>query len=280
MIGFAKSESTIQLQIVSIPFRGNFEDFTITIGSMSLDMIAIEDGTFFMGSPSSESGRNPDESPLTEVSISRGFWIGKTEVTQLEYETVTGLPAPSDGSGQESRGGDFPVQSVNWFQAEEFCALLTDRERDAGRLPEGFVYSLPTEAQWEYACRAGTAARFSFGDDLDGSQLKNYAVYGVNSSIPIGGNNPRTRTVGGKLPNPWGFYDIHGNVWEWCLDFKGSFPGGVVTDPTGPLSGSTRVYRGTSLSQPHHQVRSAERAARDPGTSDCSNGFRIVLTVE
>jgi len=197
----------------------------------------IPPGTFRMGSPPDEVDRYDWEGPQTAVTISRGFWMGKCEVTQGEYLTVMGSnPSyfqPPDYPADTNR----PVETVSWDDATAYCAALTGRERLAGRIGTNSVYRLPTEAEWEYACRGWTSTRFSYGDDLGYTNLTNYAWYGDNS----GGT---THPVGQKLPNPWGLYDMHGNVWEWCQDWWSEYPGGIAVDPQGPATGSSRVFRG------------------------------------
>jgi len=168
------------------------------------NMVFIPPGTFRMGSLTNEEGRFPDEGPQTATTISRGFWMGKYEVTQAEYLAVTGTN-PSYFIGDPNR----PVEQVTWFDAKNYCGQLTQREQAAGRIPTNCLYRLPTEAEWEYACRAWTSTRFSYGDDPSYTNLTNYAWYYDN----FGGT---THPVGQKLPNPWGLYDVHGNVFEWC----------------------------------------------------------------
>ena len=188
----------------------------VTTGPAGMEFVWIPAGEFRMGSTSSEA--NSDERPVTQVRISQGFWLGKYEVTQDEWQTVMGSN-PSEFAGC----GNCPVEQVSWDDARQFMQRLNAREgRD--------VYRLPTEAEWEYAARAGTTGdRYGSVDAI--------AWYGPNS----GG---RTQPVGGKTPNAWGLHDMLGNVWEWAHDWYGDYSGGVVTDPTGPGSGSGRVYRG------------------------------------
>ena len=155
---------------------------------------------------------------------------------------------------------------MNWHDAVEFCRKLSKRpaEKAAGR-----VYRLPTEAQWEYACRAGTTTNYSFGDD--GSDLGDYAWYRENS-------NSSTHPVGGKQPNAWGLYDMHGNVWEWCSDWYGDYPDRAVTDPTGTRTGSSRVRRGGSWNYDAEVCRSANRRKYNQLNRFSSNGFRVCLS--
>src|SRR5262249_20945284 len=138
-----------------------------------------------------------------------------------------------------------PVSSVSWFDATNYCSRLTQRELAAGRIPPGSQYRLPTEAEWECAARAGTTTRFSYGDDPGYANATNYMWQLFNANLTV-------HRVGEKLPNPWGLYDVHGNVWEWCQDWYGALPGGVVTDPAGPASNplGDKVIRGGAYDYP------------------------------
>ncbi len=229
-------------------------------------LVWIPSGTFTMGSPSTEQDRYPEEGPQTVVTLTRGFWMSKYETTQAEYQSVMGSN-PSFFAGDTRR----PVEQVSWLDATDYCGKLTVRERAAGRLPAGYEYRLPTEAEWEYACRAGTATRFGYGDDPGYTQLGDYAWYHSNR-----GNT--THPVGVKTPNAWGLYDMHGNVWEGCLDWYGTYPGGSVTDPLGRNTGSNRVFRGGSWFNIAFYCRSAYRAYDDPSVRyNYGGGFRSVL---
>jgi eukaryotic-like serine/threonine-protein kinase len=172
-------------------------------------MVWIPPGTFLIGSPEDEVDRSENEGPQTQVTLTQGFWMGKHEVTQGEYLAVVGSnPSYFNGvQGETDYGTDLnrPVESVSWDDAVAYCAALTARERAAGRAPMSYAYRLPTEAEWEYACRAGTTTRFSYGDDPGYTHLRDYAWYEGNSER-------QTHPVGQKLPNPWGLYDMHGNV--------------------------------------------------------------------
>lgn len=247
---------------------------TVTSGTPAPSgMVWIPPGTFTMGSPSSERNRGSDEGPQTVVTISRGFWLGKYEVTQREYLAVTGSN-PSLFKVDLDR----PVEQVRWYEAVEYCNRLTQQERAAGRLPAGYEYRLPTEAQWEYACRAGTTTRFSFGDALEcGDECGTCAI--ANRYMWWCGNSEdQTHRVGQKLPNPWGLYDMHGNVWEWCADwYSSSYPGGSVTDPQGPTSGSYRVCRGGIWNGNGLDCRSANRFGYWPVSWNHNLGFRAAL---
>jgi formylglycine-generating enzyme required for sulfatase activity len=232
-------------------------------------MVWIPAGMFIMGSPASETARLPNEGPQTQVKFTKGFWMGKYEVTQVEYLAVMGIN-PSKNTGDTLR----PVENVDWHDAGNFCAKLTVRERAAKRLPSGYVYRLPTEAEWEYACRAGTTTRFSYGDDSDYTQLGNYAWYSDNSGL-------RTHPVGQKKPNEWGLYDMHGNVWEWCLDGYGeSLPGGSVTDPRAPNTTGFYAFRGNSENSEDFFCRSACRVNNFAYDKFGNWGFRLALARE
>ncbi len=250
------------------------------------NMVFIPPGTFRMGSPENEVDRGA-EGPQTAVTISRGFWIGKYEVTQGDYLAVMGSN-PSEFTTNYGYAEDLarPVEQVSWNDAVAYCAQLTERERLAGRIGTNGVYRLPTEAEWEYACRGWTSTRFSYGDDPGYTNLTYYAWYEGNSA-------QTTHPVGQKLPNPWGLYDMHGNVWEWCQDWwSQSLPGGSVVDPTGPdsadpewLDPSYRVIRGGSYMRfdfydDPGECRSAARILRsseDTAYGSGSFGFRVVL---
>lgn len=244
-------------------------------------MVWIPPGSFTMGSPTNEQHRTSIEGPQTMVTISRGFWMGKCEVTQGEYLAVVG-ENPSyfngDRSGPPWYDQDYghdpnhPVEEVTWFDATNYCHRLTTQERAAGRLPTNYVYRLPTEAEWEYACRAGTTTRFYYGDDPDYAYLELYAWYGDAFGA--------TQPVGQLRPNPWGLQDMGGNVWEWCQDWYGPYPGGTVTDPRGSVTGTARVWRGGSWYQIGRYCRSAYRFSHFPTYSFNALGFRVVLAFD
>lgn len=230
------------------------------------NMVWIRPGSFVMGSPPVEKDRDLDEDPLTEVIFPLGFWMGKHEVTQREYEKVM-TTNPSWFKGDSSR----PVEQVSWDEAVAYCTRLTQMEFLSGRLPPGYAYRLPTEAEFEYACRAGTTTRFNYGDDLDYSQLPEYAWYSANSE-------QASHPVGQKKPNGFGLYDMHGNVWEWCLDwYRERYPGGTVERPLGPATGQTRIFRGGGWDYHAHSCRSAYRNSVAPSQRRLYVGFRVVL---
>lgn len=229
-------------------------------------MVWISAGKFAMGSPSGEVGRDQDEGPQTQVMIEQGFWIGKYEVTQADYLAITGSN-PSNNTEDPSR----PVEKVNWHEAMEFCDKLNQLAQAARQLPDGYLFRLPTEAEWEYACRAGTITRFSFGEDKSYALLGNHAWFVQNS-------DSMTHPVGKLKPNPWGLHDMHGNVWEWCLDrWEGLLPGGSVTNLPSRSEGTLRVARGGSWLYEGWACRSANRDDLSPANRCSDVGFRVVL---
>ncbi len=236
------------------------------------NMVFIAPNTFTMGSPDSEVGHEGDEGPQMVVTLSHGFWIGKYPVTQGEYLAVTG-ENPSGFPGDLNR----PVESVSFFAASNYCAQLTLQDQSAGRIPPGTHYRLPTEAEWECAARAGTSTRFYYGDDPGLSSLSNYAWFGAHDGAT-------THPVGQKQPNGWGLYDMEGNVWEWCQDWYGNYPGGSVTDPSGPASSPVgwKVIRGGAWEASELDCRSASRniEGASPFISDFVIGFRVVLVTD
>ena len=242
------------------------------------NMVWIEPGTFMMGSPESERRRMNTEGPQTQVTLTRGFWLCKYEVTQREYLELTG----ENPSLYEDNLED-PVGQVTWNEAVAYCEKLTARERVARRLPVGYQYQLPTEAQWEYACRAGTTTRYSFGDALQCSDWGDYCPE-MDAYMVWMGNQFRddetggTKPVGERLPNPWGLYDMHGNATEWCFDRFGNYPGGNVTDPTGSSVGSTRVVRSGGVNDAF-ECRSASRNSGRPDSPWGGDGMRVACVL-
>jgi len=228
---------------------------TLDLGQgVTMEMIYIKPGRFTMGSPASEAGRGNDETQHG-VTITKGFYLGKYEVTQAQYQAVTGA---NPSTWKEPNR---PVECVSWNDATEFCNRLSQRV--------GKQVRLPTEAEWEYACRAGSTTRFCFGDSDGG--LGEYAWFSSNS----GG---QTHAVGGRTPNAWGLYDMHGNVWEWCSDWHGNY-GGDATDPTGPASGRARALRGGSWDNGPQNCRSANRNRNEPANRNDNNGFRVAVSL-
>jgi serine/threonine protein kinase/formylglycine-generating enzyme required for sulfatase activity len=234
-------------------------------------------GSFRMGSPAGEVDRVHNEGPV-DVTLSRGFWMGKTEVTQSQWEKVMGTGLRDQkrkaGIGEiRGEGPDHPMYFVTYTEATEFCRKLTASERAAGRLPAGWDYRLPTEAQWEYACRAGTTTATAFGDRL-GSDQANVAWDRPYNGASPGPNHRGTVPVGSFRPNAWGIVDMHGNVWEWCRDwYADSLAGG--RDPEGLPSGPLRSKRGGAWCNVGAASRSAGRAALNPEVRYDFLGFRV-----
>lgn len=238
---------------------------------VSLDMVWIEPGTFTMGSPKDELGRGDDETQH-QVTLTKGYWLGKYEITQAQYEIVMGKN-PSEDYGV---GSDYPVYNVSWNDAMNFCAKLTESENAEGRLPNGYKYTLPTEAQWEYACRAGTTTALNSGKNLTAGdrcpEMDEVGWYYFDI------NDKKAYSVGQKKPNACGLYDMHGNVMEWCLDWYGEYPTTSVTDPTGAFTGSRRVIRDGSWGHAAGSCRSAHRSSISPNINvDYHIGFRLAL---
>ena len=234
-------------------------------------LVWLNPGTFTMGSPASQPERGTDEGPQTDVTFTEGFWMSKSETTQEEYLAVMGNN-PSSFTGNVKR----PVEAVRWVDAVNYCTKLTLSERAAGRLPVGFEYRLPTEAEWEYACRAGTITASAFGGSLSSTQAN------FNGNFPYGGafGGPylQTTAVVNSYPsNPWGFFDMHGNVWEWCSDWYGAYAGGSVTAPQGPTVGTTRALRGGGWNSSGRSALSSARSSALPGDPGNGFGFRTVL---
>ncbi len=244
----------------------SLDDLTITLpGKVKLEMKQIKAGSFLMGSPEDERGRYDDE-VQHRVTLMRDYWLGTCEVTQAQWKAVMG------SNPSEFKGDDLPVENVSWEDAMEFCKKLNHVPYI--RKPKGYQFSLPTEAQWEYACRAGTTSALNSGRNLTSAEgacpnLDQVGWYWKNSGSS-------THPVGRKQPNAWGLYDMHGNVWEWCRDWFGDYSG-KATDPTGPSSGSYRVIRGGSWGGYAQYCRSAYRCRTSPGYWSIDLGFRLAL---
>jgi formylglycine-generating enzyme required for sulfatase activity len=218
-----------------------------------------------MGSPKNEKERRDNENQV-QVTLTKGFWLGQHEVTQAEWQRVM-QTTPWRGNNYVKVGEEYPATYVSWDDAIKFCQKLTEQERAANRLPRGWKYTLPTEAQWEYACRAGTKSQFSFGDD--DSNLGDYAWFSKNAED---GADQHPHRVGQKKANLWGLHDMHGNVWEWCRTWYAKESAGG-TDPQGPTEGSARVYRGASWDG--DGCRSAHRGSLPPRARAPGLGFRV-----
>jgi len=242
------------------------KSFTNSIGMM---FVQIPAGTFMMGSPLNEPGRDSDETQH-RVTLTKPFYVQTTEVTQGQWKTVMGTTTitqgclfpvkgqvPNNPSQFKNCGDDCPVERLSWNDCQEFIRKLNQREGNG-------TYRFPTEAEWEYACRSGTAGPYY--DELDRS-----GWYEGNSG---GGTKP----VALKAPSAWGLYDMHGNVWEWCLDWYGNYPAGSVTDPEGPSMGSSHVCRGSSWSDRPRFCRSANRGRNGPSHRGDGLGFRLAAS--
>ena len=251
--------------LVKLDTRPRPPQFFTLPGGASLEMVWIVPGTFQMGSPSSERGRSSNEGPVHDVTISQGFYLGKYEVTQGQWESVMGT-RPWQGRDYVRSGSDYPAVYVSWENAQEFIRRLNASMGSN-------VYRLPTEAEWEYACRAGTTTRWSFGDDE--SQLEHYAWY-YDNAWDVGERHGHL--VGTKRANPWGLYDMHGNVWEWVRDWYGSnyYSSSPSVDPAGPSRGSNRVVRGGDFGNDARNLRSADRNDDSPSARGSNVGFRLL----
>ena len=239
--------------------------------SGNTNLVYIPAGAFRMG-----GGWSGD--PVTLVYISRAFWMSKYEVTQTEYQTIM-----NSINSIHAGCSNCPVENISWSEAVAYCQTLTAQETTAGKLPAGWAYRLPTEAEWEYALRAGSTNTYYYGEDATYTRLANYAWFANNS----GGT---THNVGLKAPNRWGLYDMLGNVAEMCSDYHGSLSGTSITDPTGPTGGGARVARGHGFAEmdvlnyfpsaTRGRMREASGTVRDGPCETCSYsvcGFRVVL---
>ena len=236
--------------------------------SLGMKFRLIPAGTFIMGSPETEKDRRDNEAQH-QVAITKAFWIGTTQVTQAQYEKVIGNnPSCFQSELIEGDSSNHPVECVTWHDVMEFCKRLSKRHEEE---KAGFHYRLPTEAEWEYACRAGSESSFSFGERT--KLLGEYAWFWDNCDNSYG-----THPVGMKKPNTWGLYDMHGNVFEWCADWASDYPTGSVVDPMGPAEGWTRVNRGGSFGDHAADCRSAYRNWTELSDSCYDLGFRLALS--
>jgi formylglycine-generating enzyme len=236
-------------------------------------------GKFTMGSPLDEPERRVDEDQV-EVTLTEGFWTGKYEVTQGQWKRVLGK-VPSKPTAELPEGDDYPVGNMNFVQVESFCAKLTELGRKSGDLPEGWEFRLPTEAQWEYACRAGTKTATSFGDKLSSKQA-NFKGKPYNGAEP-GPSLGKAAKVGLYPANPWGLHDTHGNTFEWCRDwYHARLPGGTDPDLSGTKGVAnrdgtfSRVRRGGAWDDDGKHCRSAFRLRYEPERGYDHIGFRVV----
>ncbi|MCU0866124.1 MAG: SUMF1/EgtB/PvdO family nonheme iron enzyme [Planctomycetes bacterium] len=252
----------------------------------ALNMAAIAPGTFQMGSPVTPLNVAPyfnqsQAQPVHQVTISQPFWMGRNEVTQAQYQAVMGNNPSHHQGASWPNAANRPVEQVSWNAAVAYCDALTVQEAAASRLPPGYEYRLPTEAEWEYCCRAGTTTEFHYGATLACGQA-NFSASNHTGSICSNQLWVQTVVVGSYVANAWGLYDMHGNVVEWCLDgWDGSnnYPAGPVTDPyVLGSSGPYRVLRGGDFLVNSSYCRSASRTGVDPTNVSRSAGFRVVCT--
>jgi formylglycine-generating enzyme required for sulfatase activity len=244
------------------------------------DFILIQGGTFTMGSPAGEPERGTDE---TQHRVTVGdFYIAKSEVTQREWTALMG------NNPSEFKGDNLPVEQVTWFDAVRFCNNRSARE---GLVPSYIIsgetvtwnrnangYRLPTEAEWEYACRAGTTTPFNIGNNITDREANFYNHYGYNNNSSgrvTGGSRGRTIPINSYAANSWGLFDMHGNVADWCWDWYGEYGTAVQNNPQGAASGTLRVNRGGGWNDFPKHIRSAYRAATPPGNSSFNLGFRL-----
>ena len=249
-----RAETAFTVTVTRPPAQAS-ADTSFDLGDgVKLEMVRIPAGDFTMGSPGNEGNEKPHQ-----VRITRPFSLGKYEVTQEQWKAVMGTdPSPS-------KGPNLPVEKVSWNDCRQFLEKLNAKCR-----PEDGKFQLPTEAQWEYACRAGTTTNYCCGDDL--SKLAEYAWFGnMSERNPTGGSHP----VGEKSPNAWGLCDMHGNVSEWCQDWRGESTAEAATDPSGPATGVLRVSRGGSWKGPASDCQSAAHQDHFPGLGDLGQGFRV-----
>lgn len=260
-----------------LPPEEKLESVTNSIG---MKLVKLPPGRFLMGSPTTEKERGEDEFQH-EVVLTKPFWMAAFETTQAQYQKVMGVNpswfTPEGGGKARLKGRDtanYPVDSVTWQQAVEFCKKLSDlpEEKKAGR-----VYRLPTEAEWEYACRAGTRTVFHYGDTLDSYQanFNGLSTYGGRPSPYL----RHTTLVGDHLPNRFGLFDMHGNVQEWCSDWYAAnyYKVSPKADPTGPKEGSERILRGGCWIHSGKACRAAVRNKLPPDEANYGVGFRVVV---
>lgn len=230
------------------------------------EFVLIQPGTFMMGSPEDEEGRDEGEI-LHSVTITKPFYMQTTPVTQKQWQAVI------DENPSHFKGDSLPVEQVSWDDTQQFIQRLNQRG-------EG-IYRLPTEAEWEYACRAGTSTPFGIGNgrDLDSTQANFHGRYPYGNGVR-GKRREQTTPVKSFSPNDWGLYDMHSNVWECCQDWYIGYSSGSVSDPQGPLTGVFRVLRGGSWRSSARNARSAYRYYASPDGRYFNLGFRLVKEVE
>ncbi len=243
---------------------GEFDGIAELPNGVSMEFVWIPPGTFAMGSPEGEVGRQSDEGPQRQVRLSHGFYLGKYEVTQGQWIAVMET-VPWLGEDYIQLNSNHPAVYVSWHDAQAFAEKLNAAAGDS-------LYRLPTEAEWEYAARAGAQTRWSFGDDE--VMLGQYAWYRDNAWER---GLRYAQPVGSKAPNSWGLYDMHGNVWEWCQDIYGPYDSVDLIDPQGAATGANRAVRGGPFNGRPREVRAADRSGSGPGYRRNYNiGYRLV----
>ncbi len=249
-----------QIEFGENPPKG--EEWTVELPGLPADatplvLVHIPAGSFLMGSPESEEGRDPDEGPVHKVTLTEDFYMGMYEVTQAQWMTLM----------EENRSTEidpnYPVNKVNWFDCQEFLRRLNEYHNTDG-------FRLPTEAEREYACRAGTTTATYFGEDPTSEEIAEHAWYREIITWD------ELHEVGLKKPNPWGLHDMHGNVSEWCQDWFGPYPSTNQVNPTGPVDGTEKVIRGASWRARPQWIRSADRGHFPPDNRRNTIGFRVV----
>lgn len=265
---------TFVWEVKPVPIPGPTVGQSWALPYFGIPFVWVPPGQFEMGSPLQEHARIPNEGPQTSVRFTRGFWVGAYEITQAQYSEITGQ------NPSKFKSPARPVEGVSFEAAKVFCELLTNFERDAGRLPEGYVYRLPSEAEWEYAARAGTTTPYHFGEEADASMGHFRGVYPRDRKdglrVPAGGYG--TATVGRYQANAYGLFDVHGNVREWTLDaYNGRLVGDSLVDPRPRTDGSRVAVRGGGWEDTAARVRSAVREEVSPDVTSNAIGFRVVL---
>jgi formylglycine-generating enzyme required for sulfatase activity len=289
--------NTVGTAVITVTTVDGQKTANCTVTVQLITMVRIDGGKFTMGSPATEYGSFTDENPQQEVTVS-AFSMGEHLVTQKQWEIVMGA------NPSEFKGNDLPVEQISWYDALVFCNKLSimngfnpayriggsTNPADWGAVPKddnarwdavqivdsSNGYRLPTEAQWEFACRAGSSTPFYTGANLTTVQ-GNYDGRYPYQNHPKGVNRDRTTPVGSFPPNGWGLYDMHGNVWEWCWNWYGAYVAGPKTDPQGPNVGTYRVARSGSWSNRGQNLRSAARASSAPSFRGSNIGLRVVL---
>jgi formylglycine-generating enzyme required for sulfatase activity/serine/threonine protein kinase len=268
-----KPNERIKWEVEPVQIPGPEQGGEWTMPYLVLKLCWIEAGQFLMGSPVQEVGRLPNEGPQTAVRFNQGFWIGKYEVTQAQYAEVM------DQNPSSVTRGSLPVDNVSWEDVRLYCQVLTNIERAAGRLPDGHVYRLPTEAEWEYAARSGSVLPFAFGDQADVSNGNFSGAYPVDVEHQLSNTDHYgPLPVGSYPPNDFGLHDAHGNLAEWTLDrYNGRLSGGSRVDPRPREDGRRVVVRGGSWEDFAVRVRSAARDEIRDDTKSNAIGFRVAL---